>query len=142
MATKRADAIHLDAGCTGSIVVHVTSATADGIQIHESVHDLQITGDITCTSKVGSVHPDGIQAMSGQNVLIGSTTQDGAMRIGCPMGNSGGVWLIAGKVDGQLVAPDPSTRPTNVVVDHADILEKNARFTSATAPSTRASATR
>jgi hypothetical protein len=126
MNTNQADAIHLDAGCTGSIVVHVTTATADGIKIHQGVHDLQITGDITCTSKLGTVHQDGIQAMGGQNILIGSTTQDGAMRINCPTGNNGGVWINGGKVAGELVSNDPSSWPTNVVVDHADILEKNA----------------
>jgi hypothetical protein len=126
MNTGNADAIHLDAGCTGSIVVHITTATADGIKIHSGVHDLQITGDITCTAKLDAAHQDGIQAMGGKNILIGSTTQTGAMRINCPTGNNGGVWINAGKTDGQLVDPDPSTWPTNVIVDHADVLERNA----------------
>jgi hypothetical protein len=64
--------------------------------------------------------------MGGRNVLIGSTTQDGAMRINCPTGNNGGVWINAGKTDGQLVHRDPATWPTNVIVDHADVLERNA----------------
>jgi hypothetical protein len=126
MTTKRADAIHLDAGCTGSIVVHVRTATADGIKIHRGVHDLQITGDITCTHRAGHVHQDGIQAMGGRNVLIGSTTRAGAMRISCPSGNNGGVWINAGKHREHLKRRNRATWPTHIVVDHADILERNA----------------
>jgi hypothetical protein len=126
MATADDDAVHLDAGCTGSIVVHITTATRDGMKIHTGAHDLQITGDITCTSKVGAVHQDGIQAMGGKRVLIGSTTQDGAMVINCPTGNNGGVWINEGKTGNQLTTLNQNKWPQDIVVDHADVFERNA----------------
>jgi hypothetical protein len=125
--TNPVDAIHLNAGCTGSIVVHIYTTQADGIKIHQGAHDLQITGDITCDGKSGSIHQDGIQAMGGRDVLIGSTTQDGAMKINCPTGNNGGVFVNAGLGVGlKSDTPDYSSWPTNIVVDHADIFERNA----------------
>src|SRR3954453_17135134 len=45
------DGAHLDAGCTGSIVVNITTNGADGIKIHNGAHDLTITGIITCIDK-------------------------------------------------------------------------------------------
>src|SRR5215470_17084423 len=42
------DGAHLDAGCTGSIVVNITTNGADGIKVHSGAHDLAITGSITC----------------------------------------------------------------------------------------------
>jgi hypothetical protein len=121
------DAIHLNAGCTGSIVVHIYTTQGDGIKIHQGAHDLQITGDITCNGKSGAVHQDGIQAMGGRDVLIGSTTQDGAMTIDCPTGNNGGVFVNAGLGVGlKSDSPNLDAWPTNIVVDHADIFERNA----------------
>jgi hypothetical protein len=125
--TNPVDAIHLNAGCTGSIVVHIYTTQADGIKIHQGAHDLQITGDITCAGKTANIHQDGIQAMGGSDVLIGSTTQDGAMTINCPTGNNGGVFVNAGLGSGlKSDTPDLSAWPTNIVVDHADIFERNA----------------
>src|SRR5690348_6390349 len=60
------DAAHLDAGCTGSIIVHIVTNGADGIKVHSGAHDLTITGDITCIDKKDILHQDGIQAMGGQ----------------------------------------------------------------------------
>jgi hypothetical protein len=125
--TNPVDAVHLNAGCTGSIVVHIYTTQADGIKIHQGAHDLQITGDITCDGKNGDVHQDGIQAMGGRDVLIGSTIQDGAMTIDCPTGNNGGVFVNAGLGIGlKSDSPDYDAWPTNIVVDHADIFERNA----------------
>ena len=125
--TNAVDAVHLNAGCTGSIVVHIYTTQNDGIKIHQGAHDLQITGDITCDGKTGAIHQDGIQAMGGRDVLIGSTTQDGAMTIDCPTGNNGGVFVNAGLGTGMKSdTPDLDAWPTNIVVDHADILERNA----------------
>jgi hypothetical protein len=125
--TNTVDAVHLNAGCTGSIVVHIYTTQADGIKIHQGAHDLQITGDITCAGKTATVHQDGVQAMGGRDILIGSTTQDGAMKIDCPTGNNGGVFVNAGLGIGlKSDSPDYDAWPTNIVVDHADILERNA----------------
>ena len=55
--TNPVDAVHLNAGCTGSIVVHIYTTQADGIKIHQGAHDLQITGDITCDGKSGDDPP-------------------------------------------------------------------------------------
>ncbi len=65
--------------------------------------------------------------MGGSDVLIGSTTQDGAMTINCPTGNNGGVFVNAGLGTGlKSDTPDLDAWPTNIVVDHADIFERNA----------------
>jgi hypothetical protein len=112
------DGAHLDAGCTGSIVVDITTNGADGIKIHNGAHDLTITGMITCIDKKDIVHQDGVQAMGGQHVLLGSTLVPGALVINCPTGNNGGLFINAGK--------GATTYPTDVVADHAVIYERNA----------------
>src|SRR3954471_7728281 len=67
------DAIDLDAGCTGSIVLNVLTNGGDGMKIHDGAHDLSVTGSVVCNGRSGTVHQDGIQAMGGRNVLLGST---------------------------------------------------------------------
>src|SRR3954468_24285108 len=112
------DGAHLDAGCTGSIVVNITTNGADGIKVHSGAHDLTITGSITCIDKKDILHQDGVQAMGGQHVLLGSTLVPGALVINCPTGNNGGLFINAGN--------GSTSYPTDVVADHAIIYERNA----------------
>src|SRR3954454_6126681 len=48
---EHVDGAHLDAGCTGSIIFHITTNGADGVKIHNGAHDLTLSGDITCIDK-------------------------------------------------------------------------------------------
>jgi hypothetical protein len=116
------DGAHLDAGCTGSIVVNITTNGADGIKVHGGAHDLTITGSITCIDKKDVLHQDGVQAMGGQRVLLGSTQVPNALVINCPTGNNGGLFINAGLGS----ATDPASWPTDIVADHAEIYERNA----------------
>src|SRR4051794_17880294 len=50
------DAIHLDAGCTGSIVLDVLTNGGDGMKVHDGAHDLSITGSIVCNGRHALVH--------------------------------------------------------------------------------------
>lgn len=106
------DAIHLDAGCTGVIRVGIVTGARDGIKIHAGAHDLEIWGTITCTEKAGIVHQDGVQAMGGTRVTLKW------LRIRCPTGNNGGLFVNAGK--GQRSVP------TDIVCEHCDVFEGNA----------------
>jgi hypothetical protein len=112
------DGAHLDAGCTGSIVLNITTNGADGVKIHSGAHDLTITGGITCIDKKDVVHQDGVQAMGGEHVLLGSKDVPGALVIDCQTGNNGGLFINAG-IGGNAY-------PTDVVADHAIIYERNA----------------
>jgi hypothetical protein len=111
------DAIHLDEGCTGSLIVHVTTNSADGIKVHNGAHDLNVKGDITCTDKFGIVHQDGVQAMGGERVTFGGK-KAGAFKVHCPTGNNGGLWVNEGSGENGV--------PTDIVCDHCDLFEKNA----------------
>jgi hypothetical protein len=111
------DAIHLDEGCTGSLIVHVTTNSADGMKVHDGAHDLRVKGDITCTAKYGEVHQDGVQAMGGSKVTLGGS-KPGAFRVDCPTGNNGGLFVNAGR--------GGNGTPSDIVCDHCDLREGNA----------------
>src|SRR5262249_27708887 len=114
---QRQDAVHLDAGCTGSLIVHVKTNSADGIKVHNGAHDLNVKGDVTCTAKFGDVHQDGVQAMGGERVTLGGN-KPGAFKVDCRTGNNGGRWVNEGRGENGV--------PTDIVCDHCDLFEKNA----------------
>ena len=66
------DAIHLDAGCTGTIgAISVVQYRLDGIKVHTGAHDLSIGGgSIRCLGHDPLAHQDGIQAMGGTGVTF------------------------------------------------------------------------
>ena len=71
-AAKKADAIHLENGCTGRIGrIAVTTSIADGVKVAQGVHDLAIGGGIVrCLAKLPVLHQDGIQVMGGSDITI------------------------------------------------------------------------
>jgi len=71
-AASKADAIHLQSGCTGRIGrVDVTTSIADGVKVAEGAHDLTIGGGtIRCLAKAPVLHQDGIQVMGGSNITF------------------------------------------------------------------------
>jgi cell division septation protein DedD len=70
--TAQTDAIHLAAGCTGTIgKVTVVQYHGDGIIVGPGAHDLKIGGgSIRCYAHDPGKHQDGIQAMGGQRVTF------------------------------------------------------------------------
>jgi len=71
-AGKKADAIHLESGCTGRIGrIEVTTSIADGVKVSYGVHDLTIGGGrIRCLAKLPVLHQDAIQVMGGSNITM------------------------------------------------------------------------
>ena len=51
---RRADAVHLEPGCTGRIGrLTVVTSVADGVKVAEGVHDLAVDGgSIRCLAKL------------------------------------------------------------------------------------------
>ncbi|HEV2592441.1 MAG TPA: hypothetical protein VGU02_11165 [Gaiellaceae bacterium] len=70
--TAQTDAIHLAAGCTGTIGrVTVIQYHGDGIKVGPGAHDLSIGGgSIRCLAHDVGKHQDGIQAMGGQRITF------------------------------------------------------------------------
>ena len=70
--TAQTDAIHLAAGCTGTIgQVTVIQYHGDGIKVGPGAHDLTIGGgSIRCFAHDVGKHQDGIQAMGGQRITF------------------------------------------------------------------------
>jgi hypothetical protein len=112
------DAVPLDAGCTGRLVVHVHTSSADGVKVHMGAHDLVVTGDVTCDAKYGRKHQDGVQAMGGGPVQFGDGIHASSFKVSCPTGNNGGLY-IKGGAGGQ-------STPTGIVCDHCELFEGNA----------------
>ncbi len=77
-ATAKADAVHLQSGCTGRIGrLLVTTSIADGVKVAQGVHDLTIGGGmIRCLAKLPVLHQDGIQVMGGSNIAISGLIVD------------------------------------------------------------------
>jgi len=117
-ADLKIDAVHLDAGCTGTLTVNVDTNSGDGVKIHDGVEQLQLKGAVACSGKSGAVHQDGVQAMGGAHVLIGDTAVPGSFVVNCPTGNNGGVFINEGRGGNSL--------PTDIVCDHCDLFERNA----------------
>ncbi len=71
-AATKADAIHLESGCTGRIGrLEVTTSIADGVKVSQGVHDLAIGGGrIRCLAKLPVLHQDAIQVMGGSTIAI------------------------------------------------------------------------
>ena len=71
-AATKADAIHLQSGCTGRIGrLEVTTWIADGVKIAQGAHDLTIGGGrIRCFAKLPVLHQDGIQVMGGSAITM------------------------------------------------------------------------
>lgn len=73
-----ADAVHLDAGCTGTIGrIEIVGNGAgigpggDAVKIHRGAHDLRIGGGfIDCGRKAKRKHQDAIQAMGGRRITF------------------------------------------------------------------------
>lgn len=105
-ADVKIDAIHLDAGCTGTIRIRVATNSGDGVKVHAGAHDLLVymgkpapagtkpglgsKVGIVCIGKHGAVHQDGVQAMGGTDVTFIAPNVD------CPTGNNGGLFVDAG----------------------------------------------
>jgi hypothetical protein len=70
--TAQTDAIHLSAGCTGTIGrINVVQYHGDGVIVGPGAHDLTIGGGtIRCYGHDPGKHQDGIQAMGGQRVTF------------------------------------------------------------------------
>jgi hypothetical protein len=115
---KKIDAVHLDAGCTGTLTVRIETNSGDGVKIHDGVDHLHLKGSVKCSGKSGAVHQDGVQAMGGSHVLIGDTTKAGAFKVDCPTGNNGALFVSQGRGANGL--------PTDIVCDHCDLFERNA----------------
>jgi hypothetical protein len=66
------DAVHLAAGCTGTIgKLTVVQYQRDGVKVAPGAHDLTIEGgSIRCYAHDPLQHQDGIQAMGGQRVTF------------------------------------------------------------------------
>jgi hypothetical protein len=109
---KRLDGIHLDAGCTGVIRVNVNTNTEDGIKVHDGVHDLVIWGKITCHGRMTGAHQDGTQAMGGSNVTLKW------VKVDCPTGNNGGLFVNEGRGGHQT--------PTDILCSYCTLHEGNA----------------
>jgi hypothetical protein len=69
---RTADAIHLEAGCTGEIGrIEVTQSAGDGIKVAEGVHDLTVYGgSVRCLAKAPRLHQDGVQVMGGDRITF------------------------------------------------------------------------
>jgi hypothetical protein len=115
----RLDAVHLDSGCTGSLRLTIHTGGEDGVKIHNGAHDLQVWGGpprpgvaaIICSAKLAGAHQDGLQATSGLRVTLKW------MKVWCPTGNNGGLFINQG-------IHDPVT-PTDIVCEHCDLFEGN-----------------
>lgn len=66
------DAVHLAAGCTGTIgKLTVVQYHGDGVKVAPGAHDLTVGGgSIRCYAHDPGKHQDGIQAMGGQRVTF------------------------------------------------------------------------
>lgn len=111
-AAQKLDAIHLDAGCTGSIRIAVDTDSGDGVKVHGGAHDLTVFGYISCTAKHGNVHQDGVQAMGGTDVTFKW------IKVNCPTGNNGGLYVNGGRHNRSV--------PTRILCSHCALYEGNA----------------
>ena len=77
-AAKKADAIHLQNGCTGRIGrLEVTTSIADGVKVSQGVHDLTIGGGrIHCLAKLPVLHQDAVQVMGGSKITMTGLIMD------------------------------------------------------------------
>jgi len=68
----QSDAVHLAAGCTGTIgKLTVVQYQRDGVKVAPGAHDLTVGGgSIRCYAHDPGQHQDGIQAMGGQRVTF------------------------------------------------------------------------
>ena len=68
----QSDAVHLAAGCTGTIgKLTVVQYQRDGVKVAPGAHDLTVGGgSIRCYAPDPGQHQDGIQAMGGQRVTF------------------------------------------------------------------------
>jgi hypothetical protein len=112
ITNENIDAVHLDAGCTGSIRVRIFTMKRDGIKVHAGAHDLEVWGSIRCKGKNGIVHQDGVQAMGGDHVTLKW------LGVRCPTGNNGGLFVNTGT--------GGKSTPTDILCEHCNLFEGNA----------------
>jgi hypothetical protein len=103
------DAIHLGAGCTGTIGrVTVVQYHGDGIKVGPGAHDLSVAGgSIRCYARDPTKHQDGIQAMGGQRVSFHGLDDQ------CLSANNSALFINEGGAGQQL--------PTDIVCDGCNL---------------------
>jgi hypothetical protein len=103
--TAQIDAIHLAAGCTGTIGrITVIQYHGDGIKVGPGAHDVSIGGgSIRCFAHDVGKHQDGIQAMGGQRITFHGLSDL------CTSANNSAFFVNEGGAGRQL--------PTDVVCD-------------------------
>lgn len=96
------DAVKIAPGCTGSLTVHISTVSEDGLKIVGG-HDLTIDGDVGCSDHIPGAHQDGMQALSGSNITM-------SLAIACTSATNA-QWFVNG------ISTDSSAWPHSVVCD-------------------------
>lgn len=108
----KADAIHLSKGCSGYIgSINVVQYKEDGVKVGGASNLVVGSGSILCYDRLPLAHQDGIQAMSGNNVIFKN------LYIGCYTSNNAQFFVNKGtaatSTPEKIVCDDCTIRPRN-----------------------------